>query len=285
MNDTPRQGFGARLMRAIKQLVLTLVVLGMAGAVVFLLSQLNARTFTLELQSDHLVVMKGRMLPWGAVPYQPGDARLADTYAPIPLEGQPVPNLLTQRFTERDELDRALFPVLEGLARPRIAKDEPALVERGVYYLRRAERLSGLTEEQRNAVKAMMAEVAYYQARQKLDEARRLIAEALAQLKLASESDNRHSSNATQMLSKVTPSTTALEQALREAVHTLSAPRAKEAPQPTPTPPAPEQPPGTPPAAPGAVITDSDTQARPPDSNPSGTGAGGGAPVPPPQRP
>jgi hypothetical protein len=279
MNETPRQGFGSRLMRALKQVLMTLLVLAMAGAVGFLLSQLNARTFTLAQQGDQLVVMKGRMLPWGAVPYQPGDARLADTYAPIPLEGQAVTNLLSQRFTERDELDRALFPLLESLARPRIATDEPAQVERGVYYLRRAERLSGLTEEQRTAVKGMMAEVAYYQARQKLDEARRLIAEALAQLKLASESDNRHSRNATQMLSKVTPSTTALEQALREAVHTLSEPRPKETPEPAPTTPAaPEQPSATPPAAPGSVITDSETQARPPDLEPAGNDAGGGAP-------
>jgi hypothetical protein len=280
MNETPGQGFGARLARAFKQLVLTLLVLGMAAAVAFLLSQLNARTFTLAVQSDQLVVMKGRMLPWGAVPYRPSDSRLADTYAPIPLEGHAVTSLLTQRFTERDELDRALFPVLEALARPRIATDEPAVVERGVYYLRRAERLSGLSEEQRTALKRMMAEVAYYQARQKLDEARKLIAEALAQLKLASESENRHSSNATQMLSKVTPSTNALEQALREAVHTLSAPRAKETPEPAPaTPPAPEQPSGTaPPAAPGAVITDSDTQARPPDADATRTDGGGGVP-------
>jgi hypothetical protein len=279
MSETPGQGFGARLARAFKQLVLMVLVLGMAGAVAFLLSQLNARTFTLAVQADQLVVMKGRMLPWGAMPYQPPDSRLADTYAPIPLEGHAVTNLLTQRFTERDELDRALFPVLEALARPRIATDDPAAVERGVYYLRRGDRLSGLSEEQRAALKRMMAEVAYYQARQKLDEARKLIAEALAQLKLASESDNRHSSNATQMLSKVTPSTTALEQALREAVHTLSAPRTKETPAPAPTtPPVPEQPSTTPPAAPGAVITDSDTQARPPDSAATGTDAGGGAP-------
>jgi hypothetical protein len=279
MNETPGRGFGSRLMRGFKQVLMTLLVLGMAGAVAFLLSQLNARTFTLKQQGEHLVVMKGRMLPWGAVPYQPSDPRLADTYAPIPLEGQAVTSLLSQRFTERDELDRALFPVLESLARPRIATDEPAVVERGVYYLRRAERLSGLTEEQRTALKGLLAEVAYYQARQKLDEARRLIAEAMAQLKLASESENRHSRNATEMLSKVTPSTTALEQALREAVHTLSAPRAKENPEPAPaTPAAPEQPSTTPPAAPGAVITDSEAQARPPDLNPGGTDAGSGAP-------
>ncbi|HLL06445.1 MAG TPA: IF-2 protein [Myxococcaceae bacterium] len=278
MRETPGQGFGTRLMRAVKQLVVTLLVVGLAAGVAFLLSQLNARTFTLQVQGGQLVVMKGRMLPWGAVPYQPSDSRLADTYAPIALEGHAVTSLVAQRFTERDELDRALFPVLEALARPRIATDEPAVVERGVYYLRRAERLSGLSEEQRTALKGMMAEVAYYQARQKLDEARRLIAEALGQLKLASESDNRHSKSATQMLSKVTPSTTALEQALREAVHTLSTPREKEAPEPAPPAPTGTEPPtGTgQPGGTGAGVPGGDTQARP-DTAPTGTDAGGGS--------
>ena len=280
MRETPGQGFGTRLMRGVKQLVVTLLVVGLAAGVAFLLSQLNARTFTLQVQGGQLVVMKGRMLPWGAVPYQPSDSRLADTYAPIALEGHAVTSLVAQRFTERDELDRALFPVLEALARPRIATDEPAVVERGVYYLRRAERLSGLSEEQRTALKGMMAEVAYYQARQKLDEARRLIAEALGQLKLASESDNRHSKSATQMLSKVTPSTTALEQALREAVHTLSTPREKEAPEPAPTAPTgtgTEPPAGT--GQPGGTgaATDGDTQARPDTAPSGGTDAGGGS--------
>jgi hypothetical protein len=233
-------------MRTLTRLLVTLVVLALGGAVAFLLSQLNARTFTLAVDSGHLVVMKGRMLPWGAAPFRPSDVGLADTYAPIPLEGRDVAqSLLTQRFTERDELDRALFSELEALARPRIASDEPQRIERGVYYLRRAERLTGLSEEQRASLKRMQAEVAYYQARQKMEDARKLITEALAQLRLASESDNRHARNAHQMLTVVEPATTALEQALRNAVHTLSGPPPQETQPPAPTAP------GTPPAPQG----------------------------------
>jgi hypothetical protein len=229
MTDNSQQGFGSRAMRALTRLVVTLLVLAMGGAVVFLLSQLNARTFTLEVDGGQLVVLKGRMLPWGAEPFRPSDIGLADTYAPIPLENHDVPSsLLTERFSERDELDRALFTQLEALARPRIASDEPQKVERGVYYLRRAERLTGLGQEQRNTLKVLLGEVAYYQARQKLDDARKLITEALAQLRLAAESDNRHARNANQMLTKVEPSATALEEALRVAVHSLSGPASKE---------------------------------------------------------
>ncbi|MBN1208842.1 MAG: IF-2 protein [Myxococcaceae bacterium] len=247
MSDRPQQGFGSRAMRALTRLVVTLLVLAMGGAVAFLLSQLNARTFSLRVESDHLVVLKGRMLPWGAAPYHPGDARQADTYAPIPLEGYAVPaSLLSQRFTERDELDHALFPVLEALARPRIASDEPQRVERGVYYLRRAERLSGLSEEQHTTLERMKAEVAYYQARQKLDDARKLMAEAMAQLRLAAESDNRHSRSAHQMLTTVEAPIAELEESLRKAVHTLSGPPSQEAPQPSPAPSTPPQAPTEP---------------------------------------
>jgi hypothetical protein len=253
-------------MRTFTRLLVTLLVLAMGGAVAFLLSQLNARTFTLAVEGGQLVVMKGRMLPWGAVPFRPSDVGLADTYAPIPLDGHDVPSsLLAERFTERDELDRVLFPQLEALARPRIAADEPQKVERGVYYLRRAERLTGLGEEQRTTLKGLLAEVAYYQARQKLDDARRLITESLAQLRLASESNNRHSRSAHQMLTKVEPASTALEQALRDAVHTLSAPPSQEEQQPAP-------------AAPGAVVPTGEPQPPPPDSDASGRDAGSSPP-------
>lgn len=244
MTETPQQGFGSRAMRTLTRLMVTLLVLALAGAVTVLLSQLNARTFTLAVESGQLLVMKGRLLPWGANPYRPGDLGLADTYAPLPLDGHEVPqSLLTQRYTDRDELDRALFSQLEALARPRIASDKPEQIERGVYYLRRADRLAGLSEEQRTTLQRMQAEVAYYQARQKMDDARKLITEAMAQLRLASESDNRHARTAHQMLTVVEPASSALEQALRNAVHTLGAPRPQEPSAPAPAAPSPQPPP------------------------------------------
>ena len=78
---------GRRAGRAFTRLVVTLVVLGLIGAVGFLLSQLNARTFTLQPQDGKLLVMKGRMLPVGSEPYRPSDPVLAAAYAPIDLLG------------------------------------------------------------------------------------------------------------------------------------------------------------------------------------------------------
>jgi hypothetical protein len=271
-----RPGFGRRATSAFTRLLVTVLILGLGGAVAFLLSQLNARTFTLAQENGQLVVMKGRMLPTGAAPYRPGDARLADAYAPLPVEGRDVSALVEQRFTERDELDRALFPVLEGLARPRVQSDDPAVLEKGLYFLRRAELLSGLTEEQRRTLETMKADVAFFQARQKLEQARRDVTEALTQLKLASESRNRNTQRANQMLTEVGPAAQALEKALRAVDASLAEPGSSPAPSGTGTPPpAPEgqpaapQPQGTgatpPPttAPPGVRTSDSETQQRP----------------------
>nr|WP_257458105.1 IF-2 protein [Archangium lipolyticum] len=263
-----RPSFGRRATSAFTRLLVTLLILALGGAVVFLLSQLNARTFTLALENGQVVVMKGRMLPTGAVPYRPGDPRLADAYAPIAVEGRDVSSLVEQKFTERDELDRALFPVLEGLARPKVQSDDPALLEKGLYYLRRADLLSGLTQEQRHSLETMKADVAFFQARQKLEEARRDVAEALAQLKLAAESRNRNTQRANQLLTTVGPAAQALDKALRAVDGSLGetpipppAPEGQQAAQP--------QAPGTQPApaAPrqeqGVQTTDSQTQQRP----------------------
>ncbi|HEX4621614.1 MAG TPA: IF-2 protein, partial [Myxococcaceae bacterium] len=232
--------------------LVVVVVLGLVGAVGFLLSQLNARTFTIEDQNGSLVVLKGRELPLGSDPYKPQDAALADAYAALPLDGMPLdPALLQQRFTDRDELDRALFEVLQKLALPRVATDDPAALERGFYYMQRADKLGGITPDQRTQLQKLKADVSFYQGRVKLDEARKRITDALAELRLAADSQNRHSRSANQMLLAVEKPAKALEDALREAVNSLSTP------PPTPTPavdaPKPGTPAPTPTAAPAAA--------------------------------
>jgi hypothetical protein len=227
MNSDPtvQRRLGHRVGRAFTRFTITLVVLALVGTVGFLLSQLNARTFTLEMNGGTLTVLKGRLLPVGSQAYRPSETSLADAYAPLPLDGESLdPSLLQQRFTERDELDRALFDTIQKLAQPRVISDDPAALERGLYYLRRAEKLSGITAEQKMALKRMESDVAYYQARLKLEDARKLVGEALLQLRAASETPNRHTRSANQMITVVEGPARGLEEALRNAVHSLSAP-------------------------------------------------------------
>ncbi|MGQ0507887.1 MAG: IF-2 protein [Myxococcaceae bacterium] len=224
--------FGQRAKRALLRAAVTLVILGLAGAVLYLLSYLNSKTFTLEARDGQLVVMQGRFLPLGADPYRPSDPGLMDTYAPISLEGPAPGSLLEESYSDRDALDRALFSYLEQVAQPRVASDDIPTLEKGLVYLRRAGRLSALTEEQRNRLKTMQAEVSFYQARSRLEDARKLLAESLTQLKLASESQTRHARAAHQMITEIEPSAKELEEALRRAVHTLSSPAPVEPPAP-----------------------------------------------------
>lgn len=238
-------------MHTFKKLLVTLLVVGLVGAVGVLLSELNARTFRFEQAGDALVVHKGRRFVVGSSPYRPADAALADAYAPVPVGGADVSGLLGERFREREELDRALFGLLETLARPKMASDDPQTLDQGLYLLRRAEKLTGLTEEQRLTLKRLQADVAYYQARNKFEDARKLVVEALGQLKLAAEAENRHSRSAHQMISFVEPVAHALSEALRKAVHSQSAPASGTAPQQAPSPaPQPPQPDDAPPPTP-----------------------------------
>jgi hypothetical protein len=217
--------FGQRASRALVRLVVTLLLLGCAGAAVFFMSQLNARTFSLRIQDGKLTVLKGRMMPAGAMPFRPTDPTMADAYAPLDLEGTTAAAPFTEQgYSDREALDRALFQIIETLAAPKVASDEPSKQERGIQLIRRAEKLPGLTEEQRRSLERLKAEVAFYQARSKLEDAQRLVVEGLTQLRLAAQSKNRHERSANQMLANVEEPAKALEEALRKAVHVLSAP-------------------------------------------------------------
>jgi hypothetical protein len=219
--STTSDSLGRRASRALTRLVVTLLVLALLGAVVFLLSQLNARTFSLETVGGNLVVMKGRMLPMGSEPYRPSDPALAAAYAPFDLAGGSAGGLTGARFDERDAMDRALFTLLEGLARPKLVSDDAQTLAQGLAFLSRMQKLGGVSDDQRRTLRTLESEVAFFQARSKLDEARRDIGEALAQLRLSADSSSRHARAAHRMMAAIEPAANALEDALRRAVYTL----------------------------------------------------------------
>jgi hypothetical protein len=266
MYDNSQPSFGARLLRALRNMLIFGVLLAAAGAALASLSMLNARTFSLEVRDGKLVVLKGRLMPMGFEPWQPTDPGQADAYAPLDLQGNTALAVVGQRFADRDELDRAFFGVIELLARPRTQSESPKDLELGSAYVRRAEHLTGLTDEQKATLKHLHADVAFYLARNGLDDARKQLDEALAQLKLASDVDAKHAREANQMLLAVEPQVKTLSDALRAAVHSLSAP---------PPAPAPVVP------SPAAVVPapapkqEPDTQVAPP---PAGTQLESGAP-------
>src|SRR5258707_12590787 len=76
-----------RTTSALTRLVVVLLIFGLGGAVVFLISQLNARTFRVEVIDNNLVITKGRLFPIGGEPYAPAAPHLKGTDVATPLEG------------------------------------------------------------------------------------------------------------------------------------------------------------------------------------------------------
>jgi biopolymer transport protein ExbD len=221
--DDSTPGFGARLVRAIRNLFIFALIVGSAGVAGYALSVSNSKTYSLEVRSGRLVVMKGKLMPTGADAWLPGEPALADAYAPLDLEGNTALTVVGKKFEDRDELDRALFQVLEMLARPRLASDSPKDLEHGLTLVRRAEKLHGLTDDQRATLKKMQSDVAYFLARVRLDDARRQLEEALAQLKLAAESETKNRQQASLMLLAVEPQVKLLSTTLRATTMTNDA--------------------------------------------------------------
>jgi hypothetical protein len=268
--------FSGRIGRAIVRLATLALVASLAAVAVFLLAKLNSRTYRVQLVENQLRVMKGKNQPFGFEPFRPSDPQLLDAYAPIQLAGENPADILNRTFNERDELDRALFSVFETLGRPKLFSEDPQEVQQGLYYLRRAEKLTGVTEEQRRTLKNMQSEIAYHQGREKLDDARKTIAEALIQLKIAADAMNRNSRSANVMLLEVAPAAKQLEEALRRAVFSLSAPvtppveKAPDPERPEPLEPKPEPKPdaSTPRPVPVAPVPLNDPRGVPPKPSP-----------------
>lgn len=232
--DSRGASFGTRLFRAFRNLVMLALVLGLASAATYALSLLNSRTYGLDVREGLLVVLKGRMLPWGSEPWQPGEAELVDAYSPLQLEGNTALAVTGAKYGERDELDRAIYTVIEMLAKPRVSSDLAKDLEQGLYYVRRAEHLHGLTDEQKHSLRRMQSDLSFYLARSRLDDARKQLEEAVGQLKIAADSETKHQREANQMLLTVEPQVKALSDALRTAVHQLSQPAPVPAPPPAP---------------------------------------------------
>lgn len=214
--------FGQRAGHAFRRLLVTLLVLALAGVVCVLLARDNARTYSLKVEGGKLTVQKGRMLPWGTALYHPTDASTSDVYAPVDLGDANVPIPEGERFEDRDELDRALFRVLEQAARPKLLSDDTQVVASGMALLHRMDRLQGASEEQRRTLRSLELDVAYDQARIRFEDARRAVSEGLSELRIAADSPTRRARAAHAMLVKVEPAASALEDVLRQVVTTLA---------------------------------------------------------------
>lgn len=212
-----KQSWGSKLGRAFRNFIVFLVFVALAGAALYGLSLVNARTYRLEPEGRVLFVKKGKMLPVGDDPYYPDDPGRAAAYAPIEL-GSANLGVAKQEFTERDELDRAIFAVVAALAKPLVASDDPKQLETAAALLTRAALLRGITVEQQSTLEHMKGELAFFLSQTRLESAARNVDDALEELKRAAATDNRHRTVAAAMVPAVEPQLRLLQATLRRTV-------------------------------------------------------------------
>ncbi len=202
------------LLARLRRFAIVAVIVALAGGVVFLLSERNSRSYFLYSEAGSLVIARGARLPFGKVAWAPEDPALAEAYGRIalPTGAAEVPE---QRFDERQDLDRALFDLLAGWADTRIRTDDPIQVREGLAFVERAARLQGIEADQRRRLRVMQAELAWYEGRDRLERGGKLIEEARAHLRLATEASPARAREALLLLNELEP---ALER-LSRVVH------------------------------------------------------------------
>ncbi len=214
----------------LKTVIAWVAILGLLGLVAWLVSERNARSWSLVPSEGRLVVMRGLMLPVGRAAFATSDPALAQAYAPIvPPPGKPVPPERT--FEERGLLDQAIYELVAGWARDEVASGDPARLERGLGYLTRAEKLPGVSPAQREDLAALRAESAYQEGLRFLGRAVEELREGMDRLRRAATSRSTHAAAAGQLMHELEPALEAAAAALGK--------HAEPQPQPPPQPEAP----------------------------------------------
>lgn len=182
--------------------VMLIVMLGLTGAVLYLLSDLNRRTYRLAQVGQTMVVQKGKFLPSGFETYQPDEARLREAYAPITLPtGEQVPG--GQRFEDRTDLDRAMFSILAAWARDHLGNDDLTISSQAADYIQRCILLPGVSEEQRRDIAVLRADLSFRKGQNLLTGIVNQLESAATQFKEAIEQGTSFKGQAQKSLAQV----------------------------------------------------------------------------------
>lgn len=208
-----------------------IVVLALMAALLWLLSERNARTWLLAPDDGRVVVKRGLFLPMGTAELKSSDPILAKAYAPVvPPPGKVLPE--GREFLEQGELDRALYDLLAGWAREDIGSGDPARLERGLGYLERAIDLPAISTAQRDNLAALRAESGFFEARRLIERARAELGEAAQKLRLTASSRSPRAVDAEALLRELSPAIDAAATAVRVAGASATPAPAASAPPP-----------------------------------------------------
>jgi hypothetical protein len=175
-----------RPFRTFRNTVLLLLVLGQAAAVVYLLSERNARRYFLVADGRALTVMRGRFQPTGETLYQP-EGKTAALYAPLPM-----PSFAEFHekavFEERGDLDTAIVDTCLEWAAKLAAQGTAAAANQTVYLLGRAAQFRTIAPEQQKRRLELERSVAFQIARGHLGEGLGAFQAAVEQLEQSTKS-------------------------------------------------------------------------------------------------
>lgn len=192
----------------------TLLILVLLGAVGWLLSERNAHHYFLHTDGRIVLIERGFMLPYGHGPYRPREPALDKAYAPVRLpDGMPAP--ADEELEERGDLDRRLGEILLEAAKTRLSQTDAARLEDGIAYLDRAMLLEQLGFDQRRALQAQRAEVAYFEASDRIARALAALQDAQGLLRLATTGSQAHAKDAADLLDRMGAPLDALLRATR----------------------------------------------------------------------
>jgi hypothetical protein len=181
--------------RFFSTLLSVVLILGLAAAVVYLVSDINRRHYRLVVQNGLLLVERGLFFPTGFGPYIPETDALREAYAPVPVPPNEV-LASSAPLEDRADVDRTLFSLLSGWARSRMEATDIPTLELAASYVKRLEILPGLSEEQRLELRTLRANLAYRNGRRLMDGVVEQLQKAKAALQLAVELGTAHAEEA-----------------------------------------------------------------------------------------
>jgi hypothetical protein len=207
MAQEPDQRSGGGL----KRFAVYVLVLGLLGAVLWLVSERNQRRYSWTVENGKLVVSKGRFFPTGQSAITADDAQQGSVYGPIALpQGAKVPD---QEFEDQTALDRALFDLVLPWTKADLQKgDEPSMAEANSL-ADRVGAIPGLTPDQFRALSSVRNELSFASARGELTQAARLVLSARRKLEAVNQSGGERALEAGPVARELAAVQEALEQA------------------------------------------------------------------------
>ncbi|MCB9653878.1 MAG: hypothetical protein H6729_07080 [Deltaproteobacteria bacterium] len=174
------QDFEPRRSSRVGRFFVLLLIIVATGAGLYGASWVNARRFFLIVEMGEVSVAQGRMFPVGHEPFVPSDPTLRPAYAAFPLPaGMMLPRGVTT-FSDRVELDQALYRILRDSAEYVLSHDADLekSAELANRYLQQIAALPGTNMVQQTELAKLRRDAEFMLARGRVRDAKRLLEEA-----------------------------------------------------------------------------------------------------------